>query len=269
MDTSEKVGIVCLLLFAALYVAALVYSSGKKFYMRIANHDIEVKLDYLSGAQFWKIVSREQSACINQLAHGSSKVYQVAYTLPNTGRTGNFLFMDNAGCGDCILYALQLFLCLRFGTDYPAASELRRTLVDYTRRHRNTKAFNVGSEIDDFETGLTNLGFLPRTLMTNGELAAHIHQARRLTEEQALEFHIPMGTPLSFIHLKAYANLYRIPIRVWSRLRQETLHIELVGHILPENMSPDEASSPFCDLFWQLHQGLDSHVMLLGELVTR
>jgi hypothetical protein len=269
MDTSDKVGVVCAILIAGVYIAAMVYTSGKKNYMRIANHDIEIKLDYLSGAQFWRIASREQNACINQLAHGSSKVYQVSYAQPNTGRTKNFLYMDNAGCGDCVLYALQLFLCLKFGTDYPAAVELRKTLVDYTRRHRNTKAFSVGTEIDDIETGLINLGVIPRTMMTNGELAAHIHSAQGLTEAQALEFHIPMGAPLSFIHLKACANIYRVPIRIWSRLRQETTHIELVGHILPWDMSPDEASSPFCDLFWYLQQNLDMHAMLLGELVTR
>jgi hypothetical protein len=181
----------------------------------------------------------------------------------------SFLFIDNAGCGDCVLYALQLFLCLKLEGPYPQAPQLRKNLVDYSFVHRNNRAFNVGSEVDDFETSMVNLGFLPRTLMTYGQLAGNIHQARGLTEEQALEFHRPMGSPLSFIHLKACANLYRIRIRVWTRLRAEVLYIELVGHILPENETPDEASSPFCDLFWQLQQGLDSHAMLLGELVTR
>jgi hypothetical protein len=266
MDTSEKVGVVCLLLFAALYVAATIYSSGKKSYMRIANHDIEVKLDYRAAAQFWRIVSREQNACIAQLAHGSSKVYQLPYQVPGTGLMENFLFMHNAGCGDCVLYALQLFLCLRFGTDYPSAAQLRKNLVDYSWAHRNDRAFN---EFDDFETSMVTLGFLPRSVMTYGQLAGHHYQDRGLTEEQALEAYRPMGTPLTLLHLKACANLYRIRIRVWTRIRVEVTHLELAGHIPPTDMTPDEASSPFCDLFWMVQRAVESHVMLLGELVTR
>ena len=277
LNTGEKVGIGFGLAVMGLIVGLLWTKStggGVKHYMHIGNTDVAIRSDLLGVASRhgqehaatlpWQFDRSQAPQCIQDLTHPDHPMYQVTLLLNGVGTY--HLFMENPGCGDCMLYVLALYLCL-YGRDGapPEIAALREILVRYIRMHADNAAFRLRDTLADW---MVAENILPRRHMTYAEVDHQL--APQHTGHGPGPSFADMGVALTFIHLKAFACAYNIKIRVWKHGADHPLGTLIpAGDLLPDHaLTEDDVAAPFCNVF-VAHTSEGAHIMLLGELITR
>jgi hypothetical protein len=271
-DTGEKVGIVVAIVCVATLIGIKVWAkAGGGYFMRIGNTEIEIQYDHASinyGAQSamaipWRFDRNKAPRCVQELTDLDTPLHQV--TLLRNGEETYHLFVENAGCGDCMLYVLALYLCLDGSHGPPPSIEALRGILDsYIRLHSGNVAFGPSDTLADWAVA-ENL--IPSRDMTYGAVESHLVQPH--TGHGIAPTFADMGVSLTFLHLKAFACAYNTKVRVWkNEAGLAATMLVPAGDLLPTNMLfPDEDGAPFCNVFVAT-TSTGGHIMLLGALLT-